>query len=111
MLRTAWSLFMVIALVLTVASLPIEIAFYSTEQLTEDTEDIAEVYYSRFIAIITAVIFSVDIVINFRTGYVLKQTDEVYLNGVYDVSPRTFPPGIDDKRCLDRSSTDETSSY
>lgn len=93
----------VIALILTMVALPIEIAFFSEEETHEETKKddggstiqhdtaaataangstvvqglVHEGHIYEGINLFAEVIFVTDIILNFRTGYVFKEMDQV----------------------------------
>lgn len=75
----------VIALIITMIALPVEIAFYSLEEYeVEDNETNITVPFDKHYGPVyehlneaAEVLFVIDIVLNFRTGFVVAETDEV----------------------------------
>lgn len=70
---------MVLMVTLTSIILPLEIAFYQVNSLlvTSSTSADYELPQWEALSIFMSVIFCIDIVIQFRTGYVLSETDDV----------------------------------
>lgn len=88
--RIGWDIMVVIALILTMVALPIEIAFFSVveegpHEGTHEAENasstveglVHEGHIYEGINLFAEGIFVIDIVLNFRTGYVFKEMDQV----------------------------------